>query len=77
MMALDLLIVATFILTIIGTIGQLLEVFLSWHTLKEIGDMDGDTDDWWEKKPKVEPIIPKQPTRLSDIHMGDDAEYWK
>jgi hypothetical protein len=55
----EVLIIATFVLTIFSTIGQFMEVFLSWYMLRELGDIDKDKTDWWEKFPFVKRIRKK------------------
>ena len=36
---------------ILGSLGNIAQVVLHWFTLREIGDMDGDRKDWFEKAP--------------------------
>ncbi len=35
--------------SIIAAIAQVVGTWLQWFMLRELGDMDGDKDDWWEK----------------------------
>jgi len=48
---------AILILAGLTFVGQMLEVFLSWYILREVGDLDGDKKDWWEKNRKEEDYV--------------------
>jgi hypothetical protein len=37
--------------TVIAAIAQIIATFLQWFMLRELGDIDGDRKDWWEKVP--------------------------
>jgi hypothetical protein len=36
---------------VMGTIFNGIQVLLQWFTLREVGDLDHDRTDWWEKMP--------------------------
>ena len=37
--------------TILATLVNILQLAVAWWTLKELGSMDGDATDWWERLP--------------------------
>ena len=37
--------------TILATLVNILQLLVAWLTLTEIGDMDDDSTDWWERLP--------------------------
>ena len=37
--------------TILATLVNILQLVVAWVTLTEIGSMDGDVTDWWERLP--------------------------
>ena len=39
------------IATIVGTLANVIQVGIAWYTLREIGDLDHDRKDWFEKLP--------------------------
>ena len=47
----DTLIIWVAIATILGAIFNGIQVFIAWYTLQEIGDLDHDKRDWFEKLP--------------------------
>jgi hypothetical protein len=36
---------------IIGAIANIVQVVIQWFTLREVGDLDHDKKDWFEKLP--------------------------
>ena len=40
---------AVFVLTIVGTFAQLIQTLLTWYMVRELGSLDHDRTDWWEK----------------------------
>lgn len=45
------------VISMIAAAGALAEVFsfvLTFFVLREVGELDGDKDDWWERKNEVE-----------------------
>ena len=46
----EILVIVLAIATIISTITDILQVGISWFTLREVGDLDGDRNDWFEGK---------------------------
>jgi hypothetical protein len=44
--------VVILIIALVTMILQAAEVFLTWYVLREVGDLDQDKDDWWEKGQK-------------------------
>jgi hypothetical protein len=49
------LLIIAIILAFLSMIGQFLEVLLNWYMLRELGDIDEDRKDWWEKMPWRKP----------------------
>lgn len=39
------------IASIIAALAQVVGTFLQWFMLRELGDVDGDRTDWWERLP--------------------------
>ena len=39
------------IASIIAALAQVIGTWLQWFMLRELGDMDGNSTDWWEKVP--------------------------
>ena len=37
--------------TILATLVNILQLAVAWWTFKELGSMDGDVTDWWERLP--------------------------
>ena len=50
-MTIDLLAVIVAVSAVIATVTNLAQLFVAWITLKEIGDLDKDKKDWFEKRP--------------------------
>ena len=47
----DTLVIWVAIATIVSTFLQFIQIIIEWNTLQELGDMDGDRKDWFEKMP--------------------------
>ena len=50
--------VVILIVALVTMVLQAAEVFLSWYVLREVGALDGDKEDWWEKKENDEEVDP-------------------
>jgi hypothetical protein len=40
---------AVFVLTLVGVVAQLIQTWLTWYMVRELGFLDHDRSDWWEK----------------------------
>lgn len=45
----DPMLLAIFILTLVGTLAGVVQAVLQWWMLRELGDLDKTRTDWWEK----------------------------
>jgi hypothetical protein len=43
--------ILTTIAQVISAVAETLSLFIAWYMLRELGDLDKDRDDWWEKMP--------------------------
>jgi hypothetical protein len=43
--------IVTAIAQVISAVAETLSLFIAWYMLRELGDIDGDRTDWWEKMP--------------------------
>ena len=50
-MTIEFLAILVAVSTILATLVNILQLLVAWITLTEIGDMDDDSTDWWERLP--------------------------
>jgi len=47
----DTLVIWVAVATIVSAFLQVIQIIIEWYTLRELGDVDGDRKDWFEKRP--------------------------